>query len=619
VVVKQKANYEKTGVILTRDEFLLFICTGAIHINPLASTFLMTRGLLVEFSYLFSEPVLTVEAYLSGISRLRRLQCVSHLLGYLSQVPAPKRNHLTDMQQFFGSHSQLFADEVYYRAKVLQNGGHARLIFLHPKAVLQLYCYCFELPDEPDTKSSAELEKSLFKACLALNGPYIAEQERASAAAKVLLPNRPLAGMALALSFSDFELVNMRLLNIALPQLIKSVRLFEFLESDVRFAPLLQAFLHRFDCRDWPEYFRKLGGVTKPILQAENPGRISVEIPDSQPDFEASRTFLRHFTLPEGQPLDKADFTSLRTTPLVEETPGTFVLAYPVLVLEAMHKGLYFQFNAANRSLPKVQQHSDWRSVYCDLFSEQYLLYMLLTAILQGRGMALSGKVIFEGWELKGQSEPDYYFRHEHQAVLFESKDVLVHKDAKAGHDFATYLEEVRKKFHVDGKHPKAARQLANNVGRLLRKELPFDTDFDAAELVVYPVLVVHDRLYNQPGLNVFVNDWFQEELAQQEPAFPKHNVRPLIIIDVDTLLAYHEDFRDGRLVLEDVLEEYVAYLSAPTWPGISAAENEQRLMQSVHPFALFLENYAEKRDILGIPKEMLYQLVPLTNRGAEE
>lgn len=580
----------------------------------------MTRGLLVEFTYLFSELALPIDAYLSGISRLRRLQCVSHLLGYLSQVPAPKRNHITDMQQFFGTHSQLFADEVYYRAKVLQNGGHSRLSFLHPKTVLQLYCYCFERPDEADTKSEAELEKSLFKACLVLNGPYIAEQERASAAAKTLLPTQPLAAMALALSFSDFELVNMRLLNIAIPQLIKSVRLFEFLESDARFAPLLQAFLHRFDCQDWPEYFRKLGGVTRPIMQAENPGRISVEIPDSQADFETDRTFLRHFTLPEGQPLDKADFTSLRATPLVEETPGTFVLAYPVLVLEAMHKGLYFQFNAANRSLPKEQREPDWRSVYCDLFSEQYLLYLLLDAILQGRGLALSGRDIFDRWQLKGQSEPDYYFRHEHRAVLFESKDVLVHKDAKAGHDFATYLDEVRKKFYEDEKqHPKAAKQLANNVARLLRQQLPFDTDFNPAELIIYPVLVVHDRLYNQPGLNVVVNDWFQEELAKLEQELPVRNVRPLIIIDVDTLLAYHEDFRDGRLVFEDVLEEYVVYLHAPTWAGISAAEDEQRQMQSVHPFALFLENYAEKRDMLGIPMEMLYQLVPLTNLGAAD
>ena len=96
-----------------------------------------------------------------------------------------------------------------------------------------------------------------------------------------------------------------------------------------------------------------------------------MEIPDSEPEFETDRAFLRHFALREGQPLDKADFTSLRATPLVEETPGTFVLAYPVLVVEAMHKGLYFQFNLANRSLPKSQREPDWRSVYCDLFAEQ--------------------------------------------------------------------------------------------------------------------------------------------------------------------------------------------------------------------------------------------------------
>jgi hypothetical protein len=581
----------------------------------------MTRGLLVDFTCLFSEPALPIEEYLAGISRLRRLQCVSHLLGYLSQVPAPKRTHITDMQQFFGTHNQRFADEVYYRAKVLQNRGHGRLSFLHPKTVLQLYNYCFELPDEPDTKSEAELERSLFKACLVLNGPYIAAQDQASAAAKALLPTQPLAAMALALSFSDFELVNLRLLNIAVLQLIKSVRLFEFLEAEPRFAPLLQAFLQRFGCRDWPEYFRKLSGVTKPVMQAENPGRIAVEIPDSQPDFEADRAFLRHFALREGQPLDKADFTSLRATPLVEETPGTFVLAYPVLVVEAMHKGLYFQFNLANRSLPKSQREPDWRSVYCDLFSEQYLMYLLLDATFRGRGLALSGRAIFDGWQLKGQSEPDYYFRHENRAVLFESKDVWVNKDAKAGHDFATYLDEVRKKFYEDEEgHPKAARQLANNVERLLRHRLPFDVDFDPAELIIYPVLVVQDRLYNQPGLNVVVNDWFQEELAKLEKkGLAVHNVRPLIIIDADTLLAYHEDFRDGRLVFEDVLEEYVAYRRTPAWAGISAAQNEQRIIQSIHPFALFLENYAEKHDMLGIPKEMLYQILPIINRGADD
>lgn len=155
---------------------------------------------------------------------------------------------------------------------------------------------------------------------------------------------------------------------------------------------------------------------------------------------------------------------------------------------------------------------------------------------------------------------------------------------------------------------------------RLLRQQLPFDTDFNPVELIIYPVLVVHDRLYNQPGLNVVVNDWFQTELTKlEQQELPVHNVRPLIIIDIDTLLAYHEDFRDGRMVFEDVLDEYVAYLKAPVWAGMTPAEDEQRQMQSIHPFALFLENYAEQRDMLGIPREMLYQILPIVNRGAND
>lgn len=577
----------------------------------------MTRQLLVDFADVFDEASLPIETYLAGISRLRRLKSVANLLGYLSQVPASERDYKTDMERIFAPHNRPFATVVYHRMTSLAQRTAAKVNFLHPKVMLQLYGYCFELPDCPDTQSDQEVERSLYKACLTLNGPYIRQQDHAMADANRLLPTHRLAALALAGTFSDFELVNHRLPNIAQLQLIKSVRFFEFIEAEARFQPLLQAFLQRFGCQDWPEYFRKLSGVIKPVMQAKKRGRIAVEVtPDA--DFEANRAFLRHFTLPENLPLDQADFTSLRATPLCEEEPGTFALVYPVLVLEALHKGLYFQFALANRTLPKGQREPDWRSVYCDLFSEQYLMYMLLDATFRGRGLALSGRAIFEGWQLKGQSEPDYYFRHDNRAVLFESKDVWVNKVAKAGHDFATYLDEVKKKFYEDEEqHPKAARQLANNVKRLLRHKLPFDTSFDPAELIIYPVLIVQDRLYNQPGLNVVVNDWFQEELVKLEKeGLPVHNVRPLIIIDADTLLAYHEDFRDGRLVFEDVLEEYVAYLHAPARAGISAAEDEQRQMQSIHPFALFLENYAEKRGMPVTPKEMLYQILPIINRG---
>lgn len=285
-----------------------------------------------------------------------------------------------------------------------------------------------------------------------------------------------------------------------------------------------------------------------------------------------------------------------------------------------LHKGLYFQFSRVNQTLAKAERIKDWRSEYCDFFSEQYLLYLLLDATFRGRGLALTGSAIKESWQLDGQAEPDYYFRERQRAVVFESKDVLVHKDAKAGHDFPTYLQEVEKKFYRDGTHPKAVLQLLHNVKRLLKKELPFDTAYDPVQLSIYPVLVVHDRLYNQPGLNEVVNGWFQTELAQLgAQGLPVQNVKPLIIIDADTLLAFHEHFRNGKLIFENVLDAYLAYINPINRVVESQAELEAVILGTVHPFSLFLENYAHERGLAAVPEEMLYELVNIVNKGAQD
>ncbi|WP_152559836.1 hypothetical protein [Hymenobacter sp. IS2118] len=75
----------------------------------------------------------------------------------------------------------------------------------------------------------------------------------------------------------------------------------------------------------------------------------------------------------------------------------------------------------------------------------------------------------------------------------------------------------------------------------------------------------------------------------------------------------------DQQLVFEDVLEEYYSYLH----PDLSVAENdaeaEKLIMQQAHPFALFLENYASERGLAPLPRQSLYGLLPLINKGAQE
>lgn len=589
----------------------------------------MTRRLLVGFNDLFDSPTPATKAQLlSGVSRFWLLRCITQLLGYQNQVPAAERTLKMDMERIFGEQGlreKPFAQRAYaHIVSFGQQYGKGALNVLHPKPLLQLFEFAFERPDEPHTVNDEELEASLFLACLLANTPYIDQQSAASTAAEQLLPTPTVPRFALTSMFSDFELINQQPVQVLRAQLIKSARFFEFLESNGRFTPLLQAFLAHYGCTTWQEYTRQLAGLVKPVIYANKPGRISVVVAPGA-EFEASREFLNHFALQPGQELDKEDFTSLRETPLYEEEPGDFVLIYPVLVVEMLHKGLYFQFNLLNKLLPEAEQASDWRSVYCDFFSEQYLLYGLLDAAFQGRGLTLSGTVIKESKTLKGQGEPDYYFRQGQRAILFESKDVLVPKNAKAGTDFTAYFEEVRKRFDYEinkkGKHvDKAARQLLRNVARLLEKEFPLDRDYDPAELIIYPVLVLYDRLYNVPGLNVLVNGWFQEQLAlRAEKGLPVHNVRPLVMVDVDTVLAFHEHFRSQQLVFEDVLEKYYSYLHPDLSVAKDDAEAEKLIMQQAHPFALFLENYASERGMALLPMQSLYGLLPIINKGAPE
>lgn len=586
----------------------------------------MNINRLVEFGEVYPEPALPFTDYLAGIGRLRLLQCLTHLLGNMSQVQTADRDYRHDMEQLFDRrYNEAEARQVFTRLRAIEQSEGSHLHVLHPKTLLQLFEYGFERPDEADTQTEATLGVNIFKACLALNGPYIALQDDAAAVAKQLMPDEPLAARALAGTFSDSELVNHKLPLVLLMQLIKSVRFFEFLESNAQFAPLLQRFLAHFDCANWQEYIRQQAGFIRPIIYASKPGRIELNVALG-PDFASSCAFLNHFALTEGQQLDRADFLSLRATPLYQEITGTFILVYPVLVLETLHKGLYFVFNQLNQGLPLGEQVRGWRSVYCDLFSEQYLLNALLDTYFQGRGLALSGTAIKQQFVLKGEAEPDYYFRAHQRAVLVESKDVLVHKDAKDGHDFPTYFQEIQKKFYFatranGSREDKAVLQLLRNVRRLLRHELPFDTSYDPAELVIYPVLVVHDRLYNQPGLNVLVNGWFQAELAQlgQQEQLPVQNVRPLVMVDVDTLIAFQDHFRDGTLAWEDVLEAYYVHLNPVNKTVDSEEEAKALVLQSVHPFSLFLENYAAKQGLAPVPHEVTYGLLPIINQGAPE
>ena len=210
---------------------------------------------------------------------------------------------------------------------------------------------------------------------------------------------------------------------------------------------------------------------------------------------------------------------------------------------EKLFKGLYFKLSEINETLTKSEKIVDFKSVYCDHISEKKILYSVLDKAFAGRYFKLNGTQI-KTYGING--EPDYYIRDRNRILLFESKDILIPADVKTSGDFRKLRLSFRDKlyFSIDKSKkrikPKAILQLISVVERLLRNQdfVKFDNELNSKSLNIYPILVLHDNLFNAAGLNKLINFWFNKELEKlSKKGLNIKKVRPLTVIDIDTLI----------------------------------------------------------------------------------
>ena len=206
---------------------------------------------------------------------------------------------------------------------------------------------------------------------------------------------------------------------------------------------------------------------------------------------------------------------------------------------------------------------------------------------------------------------PDYYVRNGNKIFLFESKDILPSVNVKKSFDFSLIKEELEKKLYFNEKgSPKAVLQLINTIREILNEDIKFDNNFKSRKIKIYPVLVLHYRLFNVGGLNKLINFWFKEELGKLEnEGLEISNVKPLVIIDIDTLIFYQDLFKDKKLNLENCLEEfYETYFDfkLKLKKIKNKAEVAEALRNSLLPFATYLDKKVDKLSIRQLPKQLL-------------
>ncbi len=577
----------------------------------------MTSGfkidLLVAFSEVFDEEPKDLKSYLTGISRSKLLNVGAFFLGF-----ANRNSIFQDYKEFLGMFFQqennALANEIYSKLNALKQKEKAELIIVNPLTILQLFEFSFDNLTEEDSQTTAESEVNIFKSILLLNEQIINIQNVAFTSTQDLDDGSKIAAIALSQSFPYSELINNEKSEILAGQMIKSIFLFEFLESDPRTNILLKEFLSHFETPDWKTFLKNILPLTFAVLKSNKEAHIDIVVREDE-NFKSSCRFIEKIIVMDTEILKDYDFKKIRSSPFYKVKEGVYRIVYGLFVIELIHKGVYFKLNEINNRLKVGDKIKNFRSLYCDDFSEKYLLYKLLNSIYKNRYIEYSGEEI----KLYGISaEPDYYIRNGNHLFLFESKDILINAKIKTTFDFKLYEPEFKKKLYFESKNEKvekkAVLQLINNIENILLKQFPFDQNYKAHSIHIYPIIILHDHQFNIAGLNVIVNSWFQKELIKlKKRGLSTDKVKPITIIDIDTIIFHQDIFRDRTLKLNLIINEYFKFVTFDSKRKYLDEEHLKKYAErTVITFSLFISNYVAEKKIRRVPKMIMEQGVKI-------
>ncbi len=572
----------------------------------------VTMGLILEFEIAFpDEDRLSIEQYLAGSSREMILNAAAFFLGFKNNNSKFDDNR-EFLGMFFRTENKEVANQIYGRIKEYEKKG-VQIGIINTYSSLKLFEYFFSKPEEPVSQSEAELEVNLFKAYLALNTEFTTKQSIAFPSAQESDEELKIPMMMFCMQYPVSDKTNYDINQIWATQMIKSIYLFQFLETHDKIQPLLAAFLTYFNCPTWQEYLKSLLPLTTPAIKSEREAHTDIVVEQGE-KFAQGCAFIEKLMIQENDELDQNDFLSTRAKPFYKVKDGVYRIIFNLFVVEKIFKGVYFLLRDVNKTLPAAQRIKEIKSFYGDEFSEKILCYKVMESIYPEKCIRFSGKELAA---MKIDAAPDYYVRQGKNIVLVESKDFLIAADKKMSFDFNVYEQEFGRVLDYedlpDGKRKlKAVMQLTNSIRRILKNEFAADRSYHYKEVFIYPILLIHDHQYDTPGFNELIDSWFQDALLElEEEGLFIHHVKPLSVVNIDSLIFHqvglsngislHEMLRlyqDNKKVFKEKKknfksqEEYDKYLE----------EYKQMRMSKLIPFSMFIDKYFDKQNLWKLP-----------------
>lgn len=576
-------------------------------------------GQILEYEVAFpGEEKLSIEQYLGGGSRSMILNSAVFFLGFKDSKSKYADNR-EFIGMFFREENSSLANQVYDRIKELEK-KNILISIINAYSSLKLFEYYFSKAEEPEMQTQAEFEVNLFKAYLVLNSEFTEKQRVAFPSVQESDEELKIPMMLFCMEYPVSDKSNYDISHIWVTQIIKSIYLFQFLETHEKTRPLLSAFLSYFNCSTWREYLKSLLPLTMAAMQREKEAHTDNIIEQGE-NFEKRCAFVEKLIIKDNDEMDKNDFLTTRGKPFYKVKEGVYRIIFNLFVVEKIFKGVYFLLRDINKTLPSATRIKEIKSFYGDEFSEKTLCYNVIESIYHDKSIRFSGKALAD---MKIDAAPDYYVRKGKNILLIESKDFLITAEKKMSFDFKVYEEEFGRILDYeemqDGKiKPKAVMQLINSVRRILKKEFSADTNYYHKDVFIYPVLLTHDRQYDTIGFNELIDFWFQDALQElAEEGLFIHHIKPLSVVNIDSLI-YHQVGLANGISLHEMLKTYheskvVERQKTKNFKSKmeyrSLEERKKAIRSKLIPFSMFIDNYFHRKSISKSPS-LLDLVVP--------
>lgn len=420
-------------------------------------------------------------------------------------------------------------------------------------------------------KSDDESERDFFKAYLSVNEIF---GTGSNAMVSTLEPYKAntaswYARSLITTMLKYHDVAHLSPKELLYPQIIRAYHCFQFLETRGH-KQLLALFLEEYGLRSWQQYFASILPIAKTAYtEGDKSGLFYFDIRDS-PNQEQANQFIRKLALTGMESYDeKPDFLHVRSMPLYETEPNRYIVCDPILAVQRINNSMYFELMKINDKSEKLNtRQKNFSSFYTTEFVEHYLAYEVLNDIFADSGVYyISGEDIKQQYKIN--QEPDYYVRNGNKVFIFEVKGSILAGSVKQNFDYQVIDADLKQKFYrkeKDGKKTNiGVTQLVDRIRLLLdeNKKVRYDKIDDLKNLEIYPILLCTERSLSVPGMNHLFNEWFEQALGEENELSEKHyQIKPLTIMDIDTLINFSKMFKNNKLFMERSIRAYHQFIN---------------------------------------------------------